>query len=69
MHLVHDTRPSADLSDPEVVAYLFQAARAKNLRTLDQLKQESERLFPDMSEERRKACFIQLGRALDNSAQ
>ena len=68
MNVVHDTRPSAELSDTEVVAYLFQAIRARSLRTAAQVQQECQRLFPDLPEERQRQCYGQLAQALEKTA-
>lgn len=65
MNVVVDTRPSAELSDEEVVAYLFQEVRARGMRNTDQVKRACERMFPDMPEERRRACYGRLAQALE----
>ena len=65
MHVVVDRRPSTELSDMEIVAYLFQALRAQGMRTAKQVQAECQRLFPDLSDERQQACLGLLAQKLD----
>lgn len=65
MNVVVDARPSAELCDEEVVAYLFKEVRSREMRNTDQVKRACERMFPDMPEERRRACYGRLAQALE----
>lgn len=67
MHIVVDQRPSAELSDIEVVAYLFQSVRAQGMRTAKQVQDECVRLFPDMAPERQRDCLQILAGKLNNA--
>lgn len=64
MNIVIDRRPSAELTNTEVVAYLFQELRARQYRTAKQVRSAMERMFPDLPPERQSACLGQLARAL-----
>lgn len=65
MQVVVDRRPSAQLTDMEVVAYLFQSVRALGMRTAQQVQAECQRLFPDMEESRQSECLGLLAEKLD----
>lgn len=65
MHVAADPRPSSDLSDSEIVAYLFRAIRAQDLRTGAQVLEACAQMFPDLPGDRRQACFGQLAVALE----
>ena len=55
-----DDRASSKLSDFEIVAELFRAARNLELTTAQQVIRECRRMFPDLSDERRQACLLKL---------
>ncbi len=66
MNLVLDTRPSTDLSDSEVQAYLFQLLRSGAVRTREAFLREATGMFPDMPVERLNVCSATLAvRLLD----
>lgn len=67
MHVVYDTRPVADLTDPEVVVHLVKAIRAEELKTVDQVREACGRLFPDLPPERERVCLGMLARSLTPS--
>ena len=60
MNIVIDARPSAELTDEEIVAYWFQTLRTETLQTGVQALRAGERLFPDLAPERRAACLKRL---------
>lgn len=64
MNIVIDRRPSAELTNTEVVAYLFQELRARQCRTARQVRSAMERMFPDLSTDRQAECLRQLATAL-----
>jgi hypothetical protein len=64
MNIVIDRRPAAELTDTEVVAYLFQELRASQYRALRQVRSAMVRMFPDLAPDRQSACLRQLARAL-----
>lgn len=64
INIVPDTRPSSELSNAEMVAYLFQALRAQGMKTAKQVHAECERLFPDIDPGRRQECMVQLAKCL-----
>lgn len=64
MNIVLDTRPSSELSDLEVCAYLIKAIRSQGLRTGRQVRAAYKRMFPDMPKERRGPHFRQLAEML-----
>ena len=63
-HVVLDRRPSSELSDEEVVAYLFQAARVEAMTTVAQLRAACDRMFPDLPDQRQHDCLVALGTRL-----
>lgn len=60
MNIVVDARPTSSLSDFEIVAELFRAARDLELTSAQQVIRECRRMFPDLSDERRQACLLKL---------
>ena len=64
MHITVDTRPSVELSDVEVVAYLFQSLRAQQFHTVEQVRTDIQRQFPDMPDDRRQRCLGRLAREM-----
>lgn len=66
MNLVTDSRPSDALSNAEVVMYLFQAIRAQELKTVNQVREECARQFPDMTPDRQSQCLSDLARAMNS---
>ena len=66
MNTVFDNRPSSELSDLEIVAYLFQSLRAQDMKTAGQVQDECKRLFPDLEVERMKDCMVMLAEKLDD---
>ena len=66
MDIVVDQRSSQDLSDSEIVAYLFQAIRVRQLRTAKQVQDLCKGLFPDLSDDRTRDCLLQLAQAMDH---
>lgn len=52
MNTMDDRRPSAELSTDEVVAYLFQAIRVRELKTIEAVHALYDEFFPDMPEGR-----------------
>lgn len=66
MEVVADSRPSQDLSDTEIVAYLFQAIRVRQLRTAKQVQDLCKTMFPDLEPDRSRDCLGQLAKAMDN---
>lgn len=67
MQIVVDQRPASELSDIEIVAYLFQSVRAQGMRTAKQVQDECTRLFPDISPERQRDCLQILAGKLNNA--
>ena len=64
MHAVVDCRPTAELSDIEVVAYLVREIRNRNLKAGAQVSAACDLLFPDMPHERKLSCIEQLANRL-----
>ena len=64
MHITVDTRPSVELSDVEVVAYLFQSLRAQQFHTVEQVRTDIQRQFQDMPDDRRQRCLGRLAREM-----
>ncbi len=67
MAVIADTRPIDQVSDVEIVMELFRAARNQQMTKGKQLVAECKRMFPDLSEERRQACFSKLAAMLEKS--
>lgn len=65
MNIVLDQRPSAELTDGEIVAHLFQALRAQSIKTAEQVQAACKRMFPDLPAERASQCLKQLAHAID----
>lgn len=64
MQIVVDQRPSSELSDHEIVAYLFQSLRVNEMKRASQVKNECERLFPDLPADRKRDCLVLLAQKL-----
>jgi hypothetical protein len=64
VHIVIDTRPSSELSDVEVVAYLFKSLRANGFQKVEQVRKDLASKFPDMPEERQRRCLGRLARVM-----
>lgn len=64
MEIVHDQRPSSELSDSEVVAYLVQHIRAQEITRAKQVQELCQRMFPDMDANRLRQCLVRLAQAL-----
>jgi hypothetical protein len=62
--IIIDQRPSSELEDIEVMAYVFQAMRAKQMKTARQVQRECARMFPDMPIDRQRDCLAQLAAKL-----
>lgn len=64
MQIVADTRPSGQMTNSEIIAHLFQAIRAQNMRTGAQVQQACKTMFPDLPEDRMRDCMIELAKAI-----
>lgn len=56
--------PSTQLSDDEITADLFRLARSGRFKHLAPLLEKAEKLYPEESRERIKACMKRLGEIL-----
>lgn len=64
MDIVSDQRPSHELSDSEIVAYLVQRIRAQEMTRVQQVLAECDRLFPDLDSMRKRDCIRKLAGVL-----
>lgn len=50
----------APISNSEIIAETFQAIRVQQLHTVDQVKELMGERFPEISDERRQECLVEL---------
>lgn len=64
MNTLPDTRPSSELSNLEIVAYLFRAVRDQQLRSAEQVQKKCWAPFPDLDSDRQRECLLDLANLL-----
>lgn len=64
IQIVRDERPSAELTDIEIQAYLLREIRANNLGTANAVRQACREMFPDISPDREQAVLTDLANRL-----
>ena len=58
---------SEDMEDMEIVAELFQAIRVRQINNVKQVETAFDELFPEVDEERKKRCMLELAMRLCKS--
>lgn len=58
LRVVLDSRPSDELDDQEVVAYMVRLVRSGSIQNIKRFMEQARSMFPDMPQERINKCAV-----------